>query len=116
MPPKKRPGKELPTEDSSQAVEAHVLETATQPQTTMEPHLAIAKIRRPKEPPHQPTTQAEVAAINTSIPNTQQPTQHKDTEVQEDQQQDSKGEIDAVIEDELAHLHQEKEHLQLMQE
>jgi hypothetical protein len=116
MPPKKRPGKELPTKESSQAVGAQVLEIATKPQTTIEPHLAIAKTRRPKEPPHQPATQAEVVAINTSIPNTQQPTQHKDTEVQEDQQQDSEEEIDAVIEDELAYLHQEKEHLRLMQE
>jgi hypothetical protein len=37
MPPKKRPGKELPAEASSQAAGAQVLETtqtATQPQTS----------------------------------------------------------------------------------
>jgi hypothetical protein len=49
--------------------------------------------------------------IKTSVPNTQQPTEHQDTKVQEDQQQDWEEKIEAVIEDELACLHQENEHL-----
>jgi hypothetical protein len=60
MPPKKRNGKELPTEDSSQVVGAQVLETTTQPQTTTEPYLAMTETRRPEEPPQQTTAQEEV--------------------------------------------------------
>jgi hypothetical protein len=42
--------------------------------------------------------------MNTSTPSTQPPLQHQETETQEDQQQDSEEEIEAIIEDELAHL------------
>jgi hypothetical protein len=54
--------------------------------------------------------------MNTSAPITQPPLQHEETETQEDQQQDSEEEIKAIIEDELACLCQENEHLRLMQE
>jgi hypothetical protein len=54
--------------------------------------------------------------MNTSMPSTQPPLQHQETETQEDQQQDSEEEILAIIEDELARLHQENAHLWLMQE
>jgi hypothetical protein len=74
MPPKKRPVKELPTEDSSQAARAQVLETTTQPQTSAEPHAVAAETRRPEEPPRQPTTQSELPAMNTSAPNTERST------------------------------------------
>jgi hypothetical protein len=53
--------------------------------------------------------------MNTSAPSTQPPLQHQETKAQEDQQQDSKEEIEAIIEDELACLRQENEHLRLMQ-
>jgi hypothetical protein len=45
--------------------------------------------------------------MNTSVPITQPPLQHQETEAQEDQQQDSEEEIEAIIEDELVHLCQE---------
>jgi hypothetical protein len=54
MPPKKKLGKELSAEGSSQAVRAQVLETTqaiTQPQTSVDPRIAIAKTGRPEEPP-----------------------------------------------------------------
>jgi hypothetical protein len=54
--------------------------------------------------------------MNTSASNTQQPPQRQEIEAQEDQQQDSKEEIEAIIEDELACLHQENECLRLMRE
>jgi hypothetical protein len=54
--------------------------------------------------------------MNTSTPSTQPPPQHQETKTQEDQQQDSEEEIEAIIEDELTHLRQENERLQLMQE
>jgi hypothetical protein len=54
--------------------------------------------------------------MNTSAPSTQPPLQHQETETQEDQQQDSEEEIEAIIKGELAHLCQENEHLRLMQE
>jgi hypothetical protein len=54
--------------------------------------------------------------MNTSVPSTQPPPQHQETKAQEDQQQDSKEEIEAIIEDELVHLRQENERLRLMQE
>jgi hypothetical protein len=109
MPPRKRPRKEFPTEDSSQAIGVQVLKTITQPQISIEPHAATEETRRPEEPPRQPTTQAEVPAMNISAPNTERSTQHQETKAQEDQQQDSKEEIKAVIEDELACLHHENE-------
>jgi hypothetical protein len=86
MPPKKGPKKELPTKDSSQAARVQVLETTTQPQISVEPHATTAEIRRPEELPHQPTTQAEVPAMNTSAPNTERTTQRQEIEAREDQQ------------------------------
>jgi hypothetical protein len=40
--------------------------------------------------------------MNTSVPITQHPTQQQDIEAQEDPQEDSEEEIEAVIKDELA--------------
>jgi hypothetical protein len=54
--------------------------------------------------------------VNTSTPNTQPPLQHQETKTQEDQQQDSEDEIEAIIEDELVCLRQENERLRLMKE
>jgi hypothetical protein len=42
--------------------------------------------------------------MNTSAPSTQPPFQHQEIETQEDHQQDSEEEIEAIIEDELACL------------
>jgi hypothetical protein len=64
----------------------------------------------------QPATQAEVLAMNTSVPNNQPPHQHQETEIQEDQHEDLEEEIEAIIEDELARLRQENGCLWLMQE
>jgi hypothetical protein len=96
--------------------EVKVLNTTTQSQASAEPHPEAADTRRPREPPEQPAAQVEAPPMNTSAPITQPPLQHKETETQEDQQQDSEEEIKAIIEDELACLYQENEHLQLMQE
>jgi hypothetical protein len=54
----------------------------------------------------QPTSQAEVLVMNTLAPNTVPPPlhQHQTIKAQDDLQQDSEEEIDAVIEVELAHL------------
>jgi hypothetical protein len=49
--------------------------------------------------------------MNTWAPSTQPPLQHQETKTQEDQQQHSLEEIKAIIEDELARLRQENEHL-----
>jgi hypothetical protein len=71
MPPKKRPEKELLAEASSQAVRAQVLETiraTTQPQTSTEPQQATVEVRGPEEPLQQLPSQAEVLAMNTSMP------------------------------------------------
>jgi hypothetical protein len=85
MPPKKRSGKELPAEGSSQATIGQVFTTAqttiqtihisqtAHPQPFIEPHVASKEPRRPKDPIEQPTTQAEVFAKNTSALNTQPP-------------------------------------------
>jgi hypothetical protein len=56
--------------------------------------------------------------MNTLALNTQPPSphQHQTTETQEDLQQDSEEEIEAVIEDELECLHQENERLRPVQE
>jgi hypothetical protein len=127
MPPKKRTGKELPTEGSSQATEGQVFTTAqanTQTirippnQPSIEPFQATTELTSPKDPAEQPTTQTKVLSMNTSAPNTVPPPSHQyqTIETQEDLQQDSEEEIEAVIEDELACLLQENEHLQLMQE
>jgi hypothetical protein len=55
----------------------------------------------------QPTTQAEVLTMNTSAQNTMPPPpqQHQTIKAQEDLQQDSEEEIEAVIKDELVRLH-----------
>jgi hypothetical protein len=42
--------------------------------------------------------------MNTSMRSFQPPLQHQETKIQEDQQQDSEEEIEAIIEDELTHL------------
>jgi hypothetical protein len=57
----------------------------------------------------------EAPATNTSAANTQQP-HHQEIEAQENHQQDSEEDIEAIIEDKLAHLRQEYECLRLMQE
>jgi hypothetical protein len=64
------------------------------------------------------TIQAEVFALNASALNTLPPPsqQHQAIKIQEDRQQDGEEEIKAIIEDELACLHQENERLRLMQE
>jgi hypothetical protein len=59
----------------------------------------------------QPTTQAEVLAMNTSMSNIQPPFWHQETEAQEDPQYDLEEEIEAIIDDELVCLRQENEHL-----
>jgi hypothetical protein len=117
MPPKKRPGKELPLEGPSQMARGQVHETTqttTQLQTSAEPRPATTKTRRPEEPLEQPPTQVEVFVMNTSMLSTQQQPQRQETEAQEDQQQDSDEEIKAIIEDELTRLRQENECLWLM--
>jgi hypothetical protein len=74
MTPKKRLGEELLIEDSSQAAGVQVLKTATQPQISVVPHVAMGETKRPEEPPCQPSTQAEVTAMNTSAPNNERST------------------------------------------
>jgi hypothetical protein len=59
----------------------------------------------------QPTTQAEVFAMNTSTKNTQPLHQHQDTESQGDQQHDPEEEIEAIIKDELACLRPKNERM-----
>jgi hypothetical protein len=130
MSPKKRHGKELPIESSSQAVEGQVFTTAqttvqityipqtAHPQPSTEPCVATTETRRPEDPVEQPTTQAEVLAMNTSTANTLPPPlqQHQAIETQEYQQQDSEEEIKAIIKDERARLCQGDERLRHMQE
>jgi hypothetical protein len=58
----------------------------------------------------------EVPDMNTSTPTTRHPTQQQDIKAQEEPQQDSEEEIEAIIEDELVRLRHENECLQLMQE
>jgi hypothetical protein len=60
--------------------------------------------------------QTVVLTLNTSTPNTMPLPlhQHQTIETQEDLQQDSEEEIKAIIEDELARLHQENECLRLL--
>jgi hypothetical protein len=128
MPPKKKLEEEPSVEGSSQVAEGQVLATVqtttqtthipqtTHPQASTEPRPATTETRRPEYSVEQPLTQALVLAMNTSAPNTQPPLQHQETEIQEDQQQDSEEEIEAIIEDELVLLRQENERLRLMQE
>jgi hypothetical protein len=107
IPPKKRPGKELPLEGSSETAGSQVHETTqttAQLQTSIEPRPTTTETRRPEEPPEQPPTQVEVPIMNTSTLSIQQQPQHQETEAQEDQQQDSDEEVEVVIEDELTHL------------
>jgi hypothetical protein len=68
MPTEKRPGKYYSAEGSSQVAGGQVLETTTQPQASAEPHLAMADIRRPREPPEQPTGHAEAPPPLPSTP------------------------------------------------
>jgi hypothetical protein len=69
------------------------------------------KTRRPSGTTNKPSGSAAVQ--NTMPP---PPQQHQTIETQEDMQQDSEEEIEAVIKDELARLRQENERLCLMQE
>jgi hypothetical protein len=122
--------KELPTEGPSQAGGGQVFTTTeTTVQTTQipqtyhphpstEPHETTIEARRPEDPVEQLTIQAEVFALNASALNTLPPPsqQHQAIKIQEDRQQDGEEEIKAIIEDELACLHQENERLWLMQE
>jgi hypothetical protein len=119
MPPKKRSGNELLVEGPAQGTGAPTLETTqttTQPPPSSEPQQTTMEVGRPNQPPQQPPNQAEVLAMNTSVQNTQHPNQPQNIEAQEDLEQDSKEEIEAIIEDELARLRQENERLRLMQE
>jgi hypothetical protein len=117
MPPKKRPGKELPTEGSSQAIEEQAPTTA---QTTIQvTHIPQSLHPQPATNPiDQPATQMEVLVSNTAASNTMPQPPHRNQTITtlEDLQQDSEEEIKAIIEDELALLCQENEHLCLMQE
>jgi hypothetical protein len=136
MSPKKRHVREFPVEDQSQASGSQELTTAeantlatyisqtTHPHTSTESHAIAIKARRPEDPTGQPSTQVEARAIDASYPNlpptsSQQHQRHnqdlhQQTEAQGDVQQDYEGEIKTVIEDKLAHLHQENEHLRLV--
>jgi hypothetical protein len=60
----------------------------------------------------------EAFTVDAPAPNTlpSSSQQHQHIETQEDQQQDSEVEIEALIEDKLAHLHQQNERLRLMKE
>jgi hypothetical protein len=80
------------------------------------PHEATIEAERPEDPAGQPTTQAEVFATNVSSLNTLPPSsqQHQGIETQDDQQQDSEEEIEAIIEDELVHIRHENERLWLV--
>jgi hypothetical protein len=79
MPLKKRPVKELPAEGSSHVTEGQVFSTGqtniqtthipqtAHPQPSTEPHVETTEPRRPEDPIEQPTTQAEVLIMNTSV-------------------------------------------------
>jgi hypothetical protein len=54
--------------------------------------------------------------MDTSPQTTQHPNQQQNSKSQGEPKQDSEEDIEAVIEDELARLRQENEHLQLIQE
>jgi hypothetical protein len=81
MPPKKRPVRELPAEDLSQAARSQDLTTAeastlaahipqtTHPHTSTKSHAAAVDARRPEGLTRQPSTQVEACAINTFAPN-----------------------------------------------
>jgi hypothetical protein len=121
MPPKKRLGKELSAEGTSQAAGEKVptttqttIQTTHIPQT-LPPQQSTKFHAATTDPMEQPIGQAEVLVMNTSAPNTVPPPlhQHQTIEALEDLQQDSEEEIKAVIEDELVHLCQENECLRL---
>jgi hypothetical protein len=124
MPPRKRLGKELSAEGSSQAAREQVPTTIQT--TTHSLHIPQKLHPQPStniyavavDPTEQPLAQAEVLTMNTSVLDTAPPTSHQyqTIEIQEDLQQDSEEEIEAVIKDELACLHQENERMCLMQE
>jgi hypothetical protein len=116
LPPKKRLRKELLVEGPSQVAGTQVFKTiqkATQPQTSTEHLPAAVEIRRPEQPPEQPMTQTKLLATNTSAPSTQRPHQRQETKTQEDQQQELVEVIEAIIKDQLVHLRQENDCLQL---
>jgi hypothetical protein len=89
MPPKKKIGKELLAEGSSQVAGDQLLTTAqttiqsthisqiAHPQPSVEPRPTTTETRRLKDPVEQPATQAEVLTMNTSGPNTQPHTNSK---------------------------------------
>jgi hypothetical protein len=103
MPPKKKPGKELPVDGPSQSTGAPTLkttQTTTQPPPSSEPQQTTVEVGRPEQPPNQ----EEVLTMNTSTQNTQHPKQPQNTKAQEDMEHDFKEEIKAIIEDELVRL------------
>jgi hypothetical protein len=112
-------------EGSSQGVGGHVFTTieasnpttqiphSTHPHTSTQSHDVSIDTRRPEGPVGQPSAQEEAFTIDPAVQN-QYP--HQQTETLEDALQDSEEEIEAVIEDELVHLHQENEHLLLVQQ
>jgi hypothetical protein len=107
MPPKKKHEKEPSVDGPSQSTGASSLETTQttiKPPHSSEPQQTTTGVGRPDQPPQQPPSQAGVLAMNTSVQTTQHPNQLQSTEAQEDLEQDSEEEIEAIIEDELAHL------------
>jgi hypothetical protein len=107
MPPKKKHEKEPSVDGPSQSTGASSLETTQttiKPPPSSEPQQTTTGVGRPDQPPQQPPSQAGVLAMNTSVQTTQHPNQLQSTEAQEDLEQDSEEEIEAIIEDELAHL------------
>jgi hypothetical protein len=135
--PKKRLARELPAEDSTQEAGGQVLTTAeanipnTQILKTAQPHIFIEShaipnvARRPEGPIGEPSTQMEAFATDAAIPNPYPSSSrqhqlhnqdlHQQTKTLEDMQQDSKEEIEAIVEDELVRLRRENECLRLVQ-
>jgi hypothetical protein len=138
MPPKNRPAKELLAKGPSPragdqnctTVEATTLTThipqRSHPHRSTESHVATADTRRPEGPMGQQPSQIEVFATNIAVADlppssSQQQLQYNqdpqlEVEAGDDQHHDSEEEIEALIEDELVHLHQENEHFRLVQE
>jgi hypothetical protein len=116
--------KELSIEGSSQVAKEHVSTTAqttiqsTHILQTLHPQPSTNLHATTADPIEHLTAQTDVLAMNTSAPNTvSSPShQHQTIKTQEYLQQDFEEEIEAVIEDKLALLHKDNEHLRLMQE
>jgi hypothetical protein len=89
---------------------AHV--TNTPPTIIYKSSCSISRPNRTTNKPNESTCH-EYLSPNTAPPPSHQ---HQTIETQEDLHQDSEEEIEAVIEDELAHLYQENERLCHMQE